>query len=644
MRKAIYLGAALAAVMTTSCSNDMDQFGTTTGDGNVVIQLQLPDNLATRAFGDGTTATNLKYAVYHSGETNVVTQGTATFNGLQATVNLNLVNGKSYDFIFWADNDGNSFYTFDADNQTVTVDYDGLKGNDETRDAFFGQLINQEITGPATLSATLKRPFAQINLGTSDFDEVAVKAAYPVFSSSMTISTTLPTTLNLLDGNVSGATETVVTTSENRPDGETFPVNGYDYVSMNYILVDAAKDVIDLTFSFKNDGTQISNLSVASVPVQRNYRTNIYGAVFTSPTDLTITIEPNFNNPDFNNTQVVSTTEDFVNALNNPMITEIELEAPIDLSDVNPENMIIASNKILDLTSVVTEEGEAVITLAPQNPFDIKDGGSLTINGGTITNGQDELGAGQPVSMFHVRKDSELNLNGVTINGNTTHHYHGSAATGLNSAAIDYWDNAVINITDSYIKTGEFVVCGMGDAVGSKMTFINSYMESTSSSGYGTNNWSYAFRLHGGEATFKDCTVVGIQGGVSGGRGATITIESGTYYTHNNPGKKDAYYAVYMTGGSTAVINSGYFYGANMHSTLAGKGGTSAVVCGDNDTNQPTGFVVINGGYFSGMPYNHETKQTYEPAEGFKFVEIDETFEGRKYIWNVVKENSESEN
>ncbi|MDE6792556.1 MAG: hypothetical protein K2J48_05690, partial [Muribaculaceae bacterium] len=147
MRKAIYLSAALAAVMTTSCSNDMDQFGTTTGDGNVVIQLQIPDNFATRAFGDGLTATNLQYAVYHTGEKDVVTSGEATFNGLQATVNLNLVNGQTYDFIFWADNDGNSFYTFDADNQTVTVDYDGLKGNDETRDAFFGQLTKQEITG-----------------------------------------------------------------------------------------------------------------------------------------------------------------------------------------------------------------------------------------------------------------------------------------------------------------------------------------------------------------------------------------------------------------------------------------------------------------------------------------------------------------
>ncbi|MDE6792593.1 MAG: hypothetical protein K2J48_05875, partial [Muribaculaceae bacterium] len=503
-----------------------------------------------------------------------------------------------------------------------------------------------EITGPTTLSATLKRPFAQINLGTSDWGEKAVEAAYDKFSSSMTISTELPTTLNLLDGEVSGEVKTVVTSAEGRPDAseETFPVSGFEYVSMNYVLVGSEKAVLDLNFAFNNNGVNIAELPVAAVPVQRNYRTNIYGAVFTSPTDLLITIEPNFNNPDFDNAQVVKSTEDFVKALNNSMITEIKLEAPIDLSDVDPENMIIASNKILDLTSVVTEEGEAVITLAPQNPFDIKDGGSLTINGGTITNGQDELGAGQPVSMFHVRKDSELNLNGVTVNGNTTHHYHGSAATGLNSAAIDYWDNAVINITDSYIKTGEFVVCGMGEAVGSKMTFINSYMESTSSSGYGTNNWSYAFRLHGGEATFKDCTVVGIQGGVSGGRGATITIESGTYYTHNTPGKNDAFYTVYMTGGSTAVINGGYFYGANMHSQLAGKGGTSAVVCGDNDTNQPIGFVVINGGYFSGMPYNHVTNQTYGAAEGFKFVDIDESIEGRKYIWNVVKENSESEN
>ncbi|MDE5874765.1 MAG: hypothetical protein K2H15_03885, partial [Muribaculaceae bacterium] len=119
MRKSLYFSAALAALFaTTSCSNDFDQFDSTRGDGNVVVQLQLPENLATRAFGEGTTATRLRYAVYHTGEqTPIITDG-ATFENLQATVSLNLVNGKSYDFIFWADDPGSNYYDFDADAQT----------------------------------------------------------------------------------------------------------------------------------------------------------------------------------------------------------------------------------------------------------------------------------------------------------------------------------------------------------------------------------------------------------------------------------------------------------------------------------------------------------------------------------------------
>ena len=639
MRKAIYLGAALAAVMTTSCSNDMDQFGTTTGDGNVVIQLQLPDNLATRAFGDGTTATNLKYAVYHSGETNVVTQGTATFNGLQATVNLNLVNGKSYDFIFWADNYGNSFYTFDADNQTVTVDYDGLKGNDENRDAFFGQLTNQEITGPATLSTTLKRPFAQINLGTSDFDEVAVKAAYPVFSSSMTISTTLPTTLNLLDGNVSGATETVVTTSENRPDGETFPVNGYDYVSMNYILVDAAKDVIDLTFSFKNEGAEISNLSVASVPVQRNYRTNIYGAVFTSPTDVMITIEPAFNEPDFNSPKSVATPDEFASALADPKVKEIILTAPLNLTNVQASDMIISSPKVIDLSGVTVEDGEYAITLGQYTPFDITS--SLTINGGNMTNGQGQKDVEYPLCMFHVNRNGVLNLNGVTIDGNTDHHFN-EVPRGDNSAVIDYWGNAEINISDSRIKGGMYVLFGANASEEAKVTCTNSYFESTSSRLDNGQYWAYAINAKG-EFLLKDCTVVGIAGAIlanayTPGSSTKVTIDGGNYYTYNSSKEdggfnNDGGYAVFAESGATVTINGGHFYGANKQSDLAGENGTSAVVGGEN------GNIVINGGYFSGVPYNNATDQTYAPAEGFRFKSTEENVEGRKYILTVEKGN-----
>ncbi|MDE5796754.1 MAG: hypothetical protein K2H75_06560, partial [Muribaculaceae bacterium] len=499
----------------------------------------------------------------------------------------------------------------------------------------FGQLTGQPITGPPTLSATLKRPFAQVNLGTSDWKEDAVVAAYKDFSSSMTISGKLPTTLNLLTGDVSDEVETVVTTPEGRPNGETFPVNGFEYVSMNYILVDTNKDVIDLNFSFKNNDVEISNLSVASVPVQRNYRTNIYGAVLTSPTDVMITIEPAFNEPDFNSPKSVATHDEFTSALADPKVKEIILTAPLDLTNVQATDMIISSPKVIDLSGVTVKDGEYAITLGQYTPFDITS--SLTINGGNMTNGQGQKDVDYPLCMFHVNRNGVLNLNGVTIDGNTDHHYN-EVPRGDNSAVIDYWGNAEINISDSRIKGGMYVLFGANASEEAKVTCTNSYFESTSSRLDNGQHCAYALKARG-EVVLKNCTVVGIEGAISAnaytpGSSTKVTIDGGNYYTYNSSKEdgelnKDGGYAVFAESGATVTINGGHFYGANKHSDLAGENGTSAVVGSEN------GNIVINGGYFSGIPYNTATNQAYAPAKGFKFVEYDETIDGRKYVLTV---------
>ena len=68
---------------------------------------------------------------------------------------------------------------------------------------------------------------------------------------------------------------------------------------MNYLLIGTEKSTIDVEFGYSN-GADEYNRTYTFVPVQRNYRTNIYGSLLTSSLDINIAIEPSFNDPDYN--------------------------------------------------------------------------------------------------------------------------------------------------------------------------------------------------------------------------------------------------------------------------------------------------------------------------------------------------------
>ena len=173
MKKNYLLSAlALSAMLgVTSCSSD--DAPQVAADGETSFTVRLPEELGSRTFGDGKSATTLKYAVYEHGSIQPITLsdgenfGTAQFNNLQTTVSLNLPRGKHYDIIFWAQNP-DAPYTFSAENRNVTIDYEA--GYTEENDAFSYVLKNFAITTATSQTVTLKRPFAQLNIGTTDYD------------------------------------------------------------------------------------------------------------------------------------------------------------------------------------------------------------------------------------------------------------------------------------------------------------------------------------------------------------------------------------------------------------------------------------------------------------------------------------------
>ena len=86
--------------------------------------------------------------------------GTQEIN-ISTTVELKLTTGNTYTVAFWADSE-DAPYTVDFEAKSVSVDYAGVKSNDENLDAFYAW-YTFTVTGTQTETVDLKRPFAQLN-------------------------------------------------------------------------------------------------------------------------------------------------------------------------------------------------------------------------------------------------------------------------------------------------------------------------------------------------------------------------------------------------------------------------------------------------------------------------------------------------
>ena len=162
----------LAAVtLFASCSQE-EIVSKTDGESLVSFTVTTPE-LGSRAVGDGTTAKNLYYAVY-DGKGEIVTTvsnngGTAvSLTDKEATVSFPLLNGETYSILFWAEADADKMATVDWENKTLSVN--PTTSNKETYDAFYAYVNEFVVTGDKNEKVNLYRPFAQLNIGTTDGD------------------------------------------------------------------------------------------------------------------------------------------------------------------------------------------------------------------------------------------------------------------------------------------------------------------------------------------------------------------------------------------------------------------------------------------------------------------------------------------
>lgn len=299
------LAAAIITLGFTSCSED--EMPVSTGsDGNVTFSVSLDNQAGSRAFGDGFSATTLKYAVYSANYDELVTEGSTSFasNALSANVSLELVSGQEYKIVFFAYKNMNGVYTFNSSEKSIEVDYAKMNNTSSQKndyDCFYK--VEKVVVGnsPINRSVVLTRPVAQLNFGTSDLKSAAVQNTYGDSYGNLYIRTKYTgkaySKMNILTGQLSEEVEFTSNTAATPvgADYGTFPVEGHDYLFCIYLLASEQSQLVDCSLIFHRSSTPVTTFSINNVPIQRNYRTNIYGKLLTSTTEFEVTKDPNIN-------------------------------------------------------------------------------------------------------------------------------------------------------------------------------------------------------------------------------------------------------------------------------------------------------------------------------------------------------------
>ncbi len=468
MNKKLFLSMFAAAVMllATSCSNDELDVVQSGNEAQVTFSLGLEGGIATRAISDGKSADVLMYAVFdkEGNRINTIQKVSRTGVTFPTTENITLAKGQTYKVAFWAQDEDCKAYTVSEDMQ-VTVNYannENKVNNDETRDAFF-KTVEFTVTGSTSIDVELKRPFAQINVGVTQEDwDAAVASGITIAQSSVVIKNAA-TSLNLLDGTVSGETEVSYDLANIPSNPAILKVDtdgdgnkeDYKWLSMSYILpfettTGYEKTTLEnVAFVFASAGEPIEfNQGLNSVPVQRNWRTNILGKLLTGDITFNIVIDEEFE--DDHNVMVPYTT---INGVAYPSFAEamaavqdgetIKLEGETTLDGVADDYLFTIDGKSItidlngygfvanvpDVTqnsaifrvaknSGLTIEGEGNVKVTTNKAPNVlaafinNDGGTVNLKGGNWTMTALEY----PDALIPTFVDNNSNVNSATLN------------------------------------------------------------------------------------------------------------------------------------------------------------------------------------------------------------------------------------
>ena len=597
--KRLFLFAAIALFGMSACQK-AESLDPASGDVQITVNASFPAQmLETRVAGDGTTVDRCIMQIYLDGELYGEHQY-AQVQGLKATFSARLIAGKTYNLVFWADKMGTDlktdlhYNTADLANVSFTGDY---IGNDDARDAFFGtaQVISDK---SQAVNVELKRPFGQLNVKTLDLAEV--KAAAPALEPKKVKIEfkSVPTGINLLTGELTDAKSAVAYADA------AAVVDAEGHLSFDYVLAPAGTEqfLADFTMSFLDEnGAEVAGAyDFSSIPVQRNYRTNVSGNLLTKKADINVEVKPGFDGEiDFDADAVeVSTSEGLADVISAGgaarLAGDITLTAAESLIDIEEGKEVTID---LDGHKLAFEAGTAIDATKS----------TLSIVNGTIEANNME----KPThAIFNAGENGTVTLDGVTLNTNGSGIGPG---TGV--------DNSTVIVRNSTLNCGAYALSTNASSAGDNVVMIveNSTLKA---------NTAVCVNVPC-SLTIEGCTIEGdtqgmmLRGGTAYVSNTTITLTTDGVYNSEEEAESFANYFNSSNWGSGNMVNVAAL-------TLGNKGGnayqyptvidlknTKLTVTGEYASLFPALYAWANQGEGLGVTLTYDDQCVFNGAETY---------------------------
>ena len=523
-----YLFAALGAgLLMTSCQSD-EPFAPGNGTAQqVAFTVSLPDAVSTRAAGGtnsaaGGVSNNINADVtfnvaLYLGENLVYAHKqtvSSTGNHTSATFEPTLVIGEQYRVVAFAEFDNDVVATGEGEYPTTNMGLIPVESgiNNEKNDEYF---VSTTLTAAPELSATLKRPYGKLRLIAEDLAEAERQFGAKVESVEVTYKHTRPTNFNVIAGTFDPAyTETAQTFTaaygEYSNETDAARTIFVDYLPGKF---DGSDTMMPFTVTVKFVGGKTYTRDFRQdIPVKRNHLTTLKGRLFTIDSDLTLTIEENFEG---------ETEKNFANDLEWVAANGGTVNLTQDI--VLTEALNVTQDMIINLADDATITGN----------INVANGVSLTVNGGEIINTNDGVSG--------ITSNGNLTLNDVEITSARHAIRIESGKAVINGGVYKVVPTSnktlyALNVGDGANSVADVVVKG-GTFIGPKGTMADS----------------------GGAVTVKVGSTVTIEGG-DFSKGKKKTLSSNGTFTISGGSFDQEPKAEWIVAGYKSIAKDGKYY------------------------------------------------------------------------------------
>ena len=307
--KKLLLFAALV-LGAVSCMKDNSFDANAGGEAEVVLSVALPADV-TRAINqdsaDGAIGNidlaneyDIRYIleVYDAGKNLAKRVEQFEAESTSTTFALRLIPGRAYTFVVWAD------FVAQGTEEALHYDAESLReieiigvqnAMDESRDAYTGTYYVENFSSSSQIGFELKRPFAKLRVVTNDIDEIYsslvgatieyTAETYQQYD-ALTAQSSEPTT----------KTKTVDYTSDAYKYAGEPTTEGVQTLFADYIL-GTQNGTVQFIMTVEDSVQELPAVNFnTAIPVQTNYLTTIYGPILTDSNNVTVTINPAFEN------------------------------------------------------------------------------------------------------------------------------------------------------------------------------------------------------------------------------------------------------------------------------------------------------------------------------------------------------------